>query len=79
MNRKHRYYAFLLRLWQEGQNDGVVWRASLEEPGTGRVWGFDGLDVLAEHLRHLLDSPDGPHDSRPTLPSDPDGETDTVT
>jgi len=44
------YMAFLLRLWRVDENDGVQWRASLEEPGTGQRRGFADIDRLCAFL-----------------------------
>jgi hypothetical protein len=44
------YMAFLLRLWRVDEVDGVQWRASLEEPGTGERRGFADIDRLCAFL-----------------------------
>ena len=54
--RKLDYRAFLLRLWQVGQEDSPVesktraWRASLESVDTGELRGFPSLEGLFEYL-----------------------------
>lgn len=45
------YYSFLLRLWRVADHDQPVWRASLEEPSTGKRIGFTDLDALFTFLR----------------------------
>lgn len=47
---KHRYLSYLLRLWFVNQNDGGVWRASLEDPHTGKRSGFADLKSLMQFL-----------------------------
>ncbi len=52
------YRAYLLRLWQTTDGDRMVWRASLEQPGTGRRLGFAGLQELVSYLeRTVADEP----------------------
>jgi hypothetical protein len=46
-----KYHSFLLRIWQAGPAENMVWRASLEDPHTHRLIGFDNLDALFEYLR----------------------------
>jgi len=43
------YLSYLLRLWHTGA-DGS-WRASIEDPATGRRQGFATLGQLCEYLR----------------------------
>lgn len=43
-----KYFAFLLRLWQE--NDKSGWRATLEDPHTGERKGFGSLTQLVQYL-----------------------------
>ena len=50
-----RYQAFMLRLWQVGDDDRLCWRASLECPSTGELCGFASLDELCSYLRALTD------------------------
>ncbi len=40
------YLAFLLRLWCVAEEDGVVWRASLEDVHTGERKGFADVPHL---------------------------------
>jgi hypothetical protein len=52
-----RYLAYMLRLWQIGDEGEPTWRASLESPHTGERHGFADLDslftFLEEHTRGL--------------------------
>jgi hypothetical protein len=48
-----RYRAFLLRLWQTGEDDTVEWRALLEDPRTGERHGFADLDSLFAFLHDV--------------------------
>jgi hypothetical protein len=45
------YLSFLLRLWRARTEAGVVWRASLESPHSGKRIGFASLDDLFSFLR----------------------------
>ena len=47
---KHGYLSYLLRLWFVNQNDGGVWRASLEDPHTGKRSGFADMKALMQFL-----------------------------
>jgi len=47
------YHSFLIRLWKIKQEDVFVWRASLENPQTGEVLGFENLRVLFKYLETL--------------------------
>jgi hypothetical protein len=51
------YRSFLLRLWQAGTPDTPAWRASLEDPRTRQVIGFDNMDALIEYLQLLESDP----------------------
>ena len=46
-----RYLAYLLRLWQAGNAQHPVWRASLESAQTRELQGFASLDALIDFLR----------------------------
>lgn len=46
--------AFLLRLWCVTEEDGVVWRASLEDAHTGERKGFADLKILSEFLEKQI-------------------------
>lgn len=48
---KRDYLSYLLRLWRATDSEGnVVWRASLESPGTRQRQGFASLKSLFEFL-----------------------------
>lgn len=49
----HPYIAFLLRLWQTGEDNQGNWLASLEDPHTHHVVGFENLDGLYDYLKNL--------------------------
>ncbi len=61
---KQRYLSYLLRLWQTSDGEKLLWRASLERPGTGERWGFATLEALFEFLRSQAD----PEERRETVP-----------
>jgi hypothetical protein len=48
---KHRYRAFLLRLWQERNGGKWIWRASLEDPHRSVRKGFADLERLSIFLK----------------------------
>jgi hypothetical protein len=50
-NTKHRYQAYLLRLWAETSAGQPVWRASLEDSHTGTRQGFASLEQLFVFLK----------------------------
>jgi hypothetical protein len=50
-DRKRRYLAYLLRLWQVQDEGGIGWRASVENAHTGEKVGFAHLDELVAFLR----------------------------
>jgi len=50
---EYQYFSFLLRLWQAGNMDEPVWRASLENPHTREVVGFNNLSELITYLQQL--------------------------
>ncbi|HEY4722617.1 MAG TPA: hypothetical protein VII92_12265 [Anaerolineae bacterium] len=45
-----RYHAYLLRLWQTGEDESAAWLASLEDPRTGERHGFADLNSLFAFL-----------------------------
>jgi hypothetical protein len=51
---RQRYLAFMLRLWQIGE-DELAWRASLENAHTGARQGFASLDALFAFLEEKTD------------------------
>lgn len=48
--QRDRYQSYLLRLWQEECDGGLVWRASVESVQTRERWGFVGLPALFTFL-----------------------------
>ena len=44
------YQAYLLRMWHIEDNDQAAWRATLEDPATRQVLGFNSLESLCEYL-----------------------------
>ncbi len=51
----HRVY--LLRIWTEAREElgsGSSWRATLEEPRTGKRWGFTEPAALVAFLEALI-------------------------
>ena len=49
--REQRYLSYLLRLWQTGDGEEQVWRASLQAPGSGERHGFATLQDLVDFLQ----------------------------
>jgi hypothetical protein len=47
---KSRHFSYLLRLWQTVDGENVVWRASLERPGSTERLGFVSLADLVAYL-----------------------------
>ena len=61
--RPSRYRAYLLRCWQErGRQEAqpALWRFSLEDPHTGRRYGFATLDAVLAALQRELVADDAP-------------------
>ncbi len=50
------YYAYLLRLWHDDACPSC-WRASLEDPQTGKRVGFANLETLFAYLREHTSTP----------------------
>jgi hypothetical protein len=50
MTRNASKYSMILRLWCADQSDSACWRASLENPETGKRIGFASLEQLFVHL-----------------------------
>jgi hypothetical protein len=48
--QRSRYLAYMLRLWQAGDDEEPSWRASLESPHTGERHGFANLARLVAFL-----------------------------
>ena len=51
MNQHRQYLSYLLRLWQEGDAESPLWRASLESPHSESRRVFASLDDLFTYLR----------------------------
>jgi hypothetical protein len=51
---EHRYLSYLLRLWQTKRTGNANWRASLEDPRTGKRRGFTSLESMVEYLRSRI-------------------------
>ena len=53
-DRRSGYLSYLLRLWQEKSQDELIWRASLEKPGSGERLGFKDLENLFLYLNRRV-------------------------
>jgi len=52
-----RYHAYMLRMWEErseDHSDGAHWRYQVEDPHTGRRYGFDDLSTLLAYLQEVV-------------------------
>jgi type II secretory pathway component HofQ len=65
-SKRLRYLAYMLRLWQVGE-DQTVWRASLENAHSGDRQGFASLHALVAFLAEetAQDRPDAAEESCP--------------
>jgi len=52
------YLAFLLRLWCVDVEDGIAWRASLENAHTGERQGFADLEQMSAFLEERCQAAD---------------------
>jgi hypothetical protein len=52
--KKRPYMSYLLRLWQIKEKGKLVWRASLESPGSGERVGFGSLPELYHFLQQQI-------------------------
>ncbi len=50
-NQEERYWAFMIRIYQIGDSESSTWRITLEDPHTGKRFGFATLDALFDFLR----------------------------
>jgi len=50
------YLAYLLRLWHIKDAGKLGWRASLEDPHTGKYLGFSNVEALIDYIRELVGS-----------------------
>jgi hypothetical protein len=48
----------MLRLWQTGSDEGLVWRCSLESPQSGERLGFASLPDLCAYLEREMSDKD---------------------
>jgi hypothetical protein len=55
---ERRYISYLLRLWQTSDGTTSIWRASLEDPRSGKRRGFAGLEQLCAFLRKEIGAGD---------------------
>ena len=53
MMRPSYKYSMILRLWCADQSNATCWRASLENPETGKRIGFASLEQLFAYLIDL--------------------------
>lgn len=51
-----RYASYLLRLWQERDEDAAIWRFSLDDPRTGERVGFADVETLLRFLNERMSS-----------------------
>ena len=55
MNREpHRYYSYLIRIWETQTNDQPTWRASLECPCLKERVGFSDIEGLFAFIKEDL-------------------------
>lgn len=45
------YQSYLLRMWLTQEEDGVQWRASLEDVQSGELRGFSKIADLLDYLK----------------------------
>ncbi len=57
------YHAYLLRLWRE--EEGLPWRATLQNPHTGEQEGFASVEQLITFIRNKTEAEES-SDSKPT-------------
>jgi hypothetical protein len=51
-NLQH-YHAYLLRIWRE--EEGMPWRATLQNPHTGEQEGFASVEQLIDFIRYKIE------------------------
>ena len=59
------YQSYLLRLWGTRDGGGVIWRASLEIPGTRERYGFANLRDLFDFVQAQTELPSLQHGWQP--------------
>lgn len=72
---KKDYFSYLLRLWPAKSGETPVWRASLEDPHTGRQMVFASLERLFAFLVDqciLGEPPEGSPDNTSGISDAPD-------
>lgn len=47
------YQSYLLRMWLTYEEDGELWRASLEEVQSGKLRGFSKMADLLDYLKAI--------------------------
>jgi len=45
------YLSYLLRLWQAGHDNELLWRASLQSPDSSERQGFSSIESLFDYLQ----------------------------
>ena len=50
-NAPHRYFSYLLRIWETSCNGEITWRVSLERPGEKTRYGFSDLEDAFEFIQ----------------------------
>ena len=50
-DRRSGYLSYLLRLWPEKNQEKLIWRASLERPGSEDRLGFKDLESVFDFLQ----------------------------
>jgi hypothetical protein len=57
-NNLQHYHAYLLRLWRD--ENGMPWRATLQNPHTGEQEGFASVDQLIAFIRNKTETGEDP-------------------
>jgi hypothetical protein len=71
--KERRYISYLLRLWQTRDGARSIWRASLEDPHSGKRRGFAGLEQLCAFLKQTILT-DGGSGGRPVEETGKEGD-----
>ncbi len=61
MNKREGYISYLLRIWETANGETRLWRAQLEQPGTGERRGFASLQDLFRFLESQTRLSANPH------------------
>jgi len=59
------YLSYLLRLWPTRSHEEQVWRASLEQAGSGQMQGFASLQALFDYLLDQTGQAEPPKNTDP--------------